>query len=174
VAGNKLYCVHQGYGSNGEIWWFSVEGENRSGDGKLNGSTASPPALAEFNGDLYCVYQKAGSDGYMGWTKLPINSQAAAPTPTSSWVEAKGANSFRYYKLDNTATGGAAVTETKTVTIDSGAPFLYAALTKSTEAADFPSGATLKITDPDKKTYSADRTTTRSTRWQRATRSPHS
>jgi hypothetical protein len=93
----------------------------------------------------------------MGSTKLPINSQSAAPTPTSAWVEAKGANSFRYYKLDNTATGGAAVTETKTATIDSGAPFLYAALTKSTEAIDFPSGATLKITGPDGTTYNAAR-----------------
>ena len=155
VSGNKLYSVHQGHGSNGEIWWFNVDGDKRSGDGKLNGSTASPPALAEFNGELYCVYQKAGTDGYMGWTKLPITSPAAAPGPNAAWVEAKGANSYLYYRLDNTATGGAAVTQTKTVTIDSGAPFLYAALIKSTESADFPSGAKLKITGPDNKTYSA-------------------
>jgi hypothetical protein len=121
VSGNKLYCVHQGHGSNGEIWWFNVDGDKRSGDGKLNGSTASPPALAEFNGELYCVYQRAGADGYMGWTKLPITSPAAAPGPNAAWVEAKGANSYLYHRLDNTATGGAAVTQTKTVTIDSGA-----------------------------------------------------
>ena len=126
-----------------------------NGLGNLNGSTASPPALAEFNGELYCVYQKAGTDGYMGWTKLPITSPAAAPGPNAAWVEAKGANSYLYYRLDNTATGGTAVTQTKTVTIDSGAPFLYAALIKSTESADFPSGAKLKITGPDNKTYSA-------------------
>jgi hypothetical protein len=58
VSGNKLYCVHQGRAKNGEIWWFSVDSENnRSEDGKLNGSTASPPALAEFHGDLNCVYR---------------------------------------------------------------------------------------------------------------------
>ena len=157
VSGNKLYCVHQGRAKNNEIWWFTVDGDNRSRDGKLDGSTASPPALAEFQGSLYCVYQKAGSDGYMGWTKLPTTSPAASPNPTPSptWVEAKGANSYRYYALDNTATGGAAVKEAKTVTIDSGAPFLYATLTKSTESIDFPAGATLKITGPDGETYSA-------------------
>jgi GH18 family chitinase len=155
VAGNKLYCVHQGHNSNGEIWWFTVDGDKRSEDGKLNGATASPPALAEFNGELYCVYQKAGPEGYMGWTKLPLTAPIASPNPTPSptWVEVKGANSYRYYKLNRTTAGGVAVTETKTLTIDSGAPFLYAAITQSTKSADLPSGATLKITGPDGKTY---------------------
>src|SRR5262249_15731377 len=84
-----------------------------------------------------------------------LSSRLPNPTPSPTWVEAKGANSYRYCALDNTATGGAAVKEAKTVTIDSGAPFLYATLTKSTESIDFPAGATLKITGPDGKTYSA-------------------
>jgi hypothetical protein len=57
VVGDKLYCVHQGTDSNGELWWFSVDhdkdGEKLSEDQKIEGqTTASAPAL-DRNGPIW-------------------------------------------------------------------------------------------------------------------------
>jgi GH18 family chitinase len=157
VSGNKLYCVHGGRGGSGEIWWFSVDGDNRSGDAQLNGTTASPPALVEFGGELYCVYQKAGSDGYIAWTTLPFNSHADHPdNPDDKWIEVRGANSYCYYELDSLATQSQHIETSKTINVDAAAPYITAVLIKNEDSIDFPTGAMLKITGPDGVAFDHD------------------
>jgi hypothetical protein len=59
-----LYCFHQGFGANGELWYFRHDGRRRSASLRLEGTglTGSPAAVASHS-RLYCFHQGRGGSG---------------------------------------------------------------------------------------------------------------
>ena len=72
------------------------------------------------------------------------------------WIEARGNNSYVYCELDSNGTQGKQIDTRKTITVEAGAPYLYAVLIKNDNSVDFPSGAMLVIKRPDGSVYNQE------------------
>lgn len=65
VFDNKLFCINEGRGDSGELYWSAFDGTNWSGDNLLPCSgTSGPPALAVYNNKLYCIREGKGGSGW--------------------------------------------------------------------------------------------------------------
>lgn len=147
VYNGKLYCIHEGRYEDGWLWYTTFDGHTWSKDTKLPYGTSRPPALAVYKGKLYCVHEGQGEKGSIWWTVLSL------PNSNLDWIEARGANSYVYCKLDNLDTQGQRIEIEKTVSVDAGAPFLYAVLIKNEDSVDFPDRAMLTIQAPNGTVY---------------------
>ncbi len=70
VFNDKLYCIREGRGGNGWMWYATFDGRTWSRDALLPNSrnafgTSGRPALAVYNEKLYCVHEGRGDDGWV-------------------------------------------------------------------------------------------------------------
>jgi BNR repeat-like domain len=151
VFNHKLYCFHEGEQQDGSLWFSTTfDGTTWSNDIQLkNVATSGPPGLAAFNGKLYCIHEGAGEDGTLNIVIVEPNNLNS----DSDWIKARGANSYCYYAFNNSLTKGQRIATNKAITVDSGAPFLYAVLIKNDDSVDFPDGAMLTIQAPNGTVY---------------------
>ena len=69
------------------------------------------------------------------------------------WTKKEGQYSFLFYQIDFQEPSNRRVVVDEKISVKPGAPYLIANLTKSTDSAEFPIGATLSITGPDGTIY---------------------
>ncbi|AFZ05556.1 glycoside hydrolase family 18 [Oscillatoria nigro-viridis PCC 7112] len=67
VYDDKLFCVHEGQGEDGYLWYctFDFKRNEWSQDIKLSFGTGGPPAVAVYDNKLFCVHEGQGEDGYL-------------------------------------------------------------------------------------------------------------
>lgn len=118
--------------------WDDKKSSLPYGDGEV-------PKIA-CNGRLAVEIHQEGSD------KL-LYSVLTLPAFRYNWIEVHGKNSYCYYSIESVDRSDEPIATNKTITVDPGAPFLYAILTKSPDSVDFPDYASLKIKAPDGSIY---------------------
>ncbi len=90
VFNDKLYCIREGRGGNGWMWYATFDGRIWSRDALLPNSrnafgTSGRPALAVYNGKLYCVHEGRGDDGWVWCATFDgENWSQDEPIPNSS------------------------------------------------------------------------------------------
>lgn len=66
IFNSKLYCFHQGYGDNSQLWYNVFDGTNWAGDVQVPGTGMSSSLSAViFNNKLYCFHQSYGNSGQL-------------------------------------------------------------------------------------------------------------
>ena len=65
VYDGKLFCVHEGSGRDGWLWYCTFDDQGWSHDVKLNFGTTGPPAVAVYDDKLFCVHRSAHDDVWM-------------------------------------------------------------------------------------------------------------
>jgi len=76
VFQDTLYCIHEGHGQNGYLWYTTFDGTTWSQDqqiktgGRKDGTvgTSGAPGLAIFQDTLYCLHEGYKQNGYLWYT----------------------------------------------------------------------------------------------------------
>jgi hypothetical protein len=90
VYNGKLYCIHEGRGYSGYLWYTTFDGTSWSQDQQLttsgngNVGTSGSPALAVYNGKLYCIHEGRGHSGYLWYTTFDGTTWTADQQLTTS------------------------------------------------------------------------------------------
>jgi hypothetical protein len=69
----KLYLLHEGRGSDGEVWCATYDGQTWSDDVRIPNDnhpygTSGPPAAAVYNDKLYCIREGRRGEGKLWWS----------------------------------------------------------------------------------------------------------
>jgi chitinase len=92
VFKDRLYCIHEGRGRNGWLYWCSLDGNGWTPDVQLpnKAGTSGPPGLAVYQDRLYCVHEGRGNNGRLYWCSfdgatwsddLPLPNNATTKSP---------------------------------------------------------------------------------------------
>ncbi|MBD2255508.1 glycosyl hydrolase family 18 protein [Nostoc parmelioides] len=66
IYNDKLFCVYEGAGEDGWLWFCIFDGTNWSDPQKLpNHGTSGPPAIAVYNDKLFCIHEGGRGDGWL-------------------------------------------------------------------------------------------------------------
>ncbi|NJM32506.1 MAG: exo-alpha-sialidase [Limnobacter sp.] len=137
----------------------------------------SAPAMAVFNGKLYIAFQANDSSHALYVTSSTDGTNWTTPAKGYSGIQVGGApamcvapggaisqcltttgdNSFAY--LGMMVTNASPPSQSQTLTVASGSPYLSACICGDTGAYSYPAGATVTITDPTGKIYNQDSNT---------------
>lgn len=131
--------------TNKTITWSNAESQDYS-----NGQSPRVACNGEFAVETNCGIPIDGKTNEVFYSVLTL------PAYRSNWIQLQGENSYFYCACNRPANNKERQASDHTMTIQEGAPYLYAVLTKDDDTADFPDGAVLTIEGPDGTQYDRD------------------
>lgn len=131
--------------TNKTITWSNAESQDYS-----NGQSPRVACNGEFAVETNCGIPIDGKTNEVFYSVLTL------PAYRSNWIQLQGENSYFYCACNRPANNKERQASDHTMTIQEGAPYLYAVLTKDDDTVDFPTGAVLTIEGPDGTQYNRD------------------